>query len=196
MKRTTIVITVCILFQAVITSAQNDSTINKVKKEKLLFHSINNIGLLEGEAGSGLQLQTINGFQYKTWFIGAGVGLDYYSVRSIPLFLDVRKDILSKKIPLFIYADAGIHFPWMRKYNATLLPVPDYSNNGLYYDAGLGYRLPLKKYALAFSAGYSGKQYKSENLRYRPCTSGTCPPYKEQFDYKLRRLSIKAGWIF
>ena len=41
------------------------------------FHSINNVGLLEGQTGSAFQLQSINGMQYQSWFAGIGLGLDF-----------------------------------------------------------------------------------------------------------------------
>jgi hypothetical protein len=70
------------------------------------FHSINQLGLLEGQIGSAFQIQTINGAQYKSWFGGIGIGLDYYRFRSIPLFLDFRKDF-GKKISSFLFMQMG-----------------------------------------------------------------------------------------
>src|SRR5262245_27408802 len=77
------------------------------------FNSLAQLGILEGEAGTAFQLQTINGIQFKTWSAGIGVGLDYYKYRSIPLFLDLRKYILNKPRTPFLYADGGIHFAWV-----------------------------------------------------------------------------------
>src|SRR5690349_5998233 len=60
---------------------------------KLRYHAQNYIGLLEGEDKAAFQLQTIHGVQVKSWYAGAGVGLDYYMYRSIPVFFSVNKDI-------------------------------------------------------------------------------------------------------
>src|SRR5579862_3368717 len=74
---------------------------------KWQFNSINSVGLLEGETGSAFQLQTINGAQYKSWFAGMGLGLDFYRIRSIPLFADIRKEFGKGNNKLLVYADIG-----------------------------------------------------------------------------------------
>ena len=73
------------------------------KTSKIRFQSVINIGLLEGEKGSAFQLQTINGIKYKSWFVGAGVGLDYYRYRTIPLFAELRKEFLKSANKIFVY---------------------------------------------------------------------------------------------
>lgn len=77
------------------------------------FHSINNVGLLEGQTGSAFQLQSINGMQYKSWYAGIGLGLDFYRYRTIPLFLDIRKEFGSGSNKFFAYADGGVNFVWL-----------------------------------------------------------------------------------
>src|SRR5690242_4135427 len=76
------------------------------------FRSINLVGMNEGQGQTAFQLQTINGAEYKGWFAGVGVGLDYYNIRSVPLFFDLRKDIQNKKSTPFVYADAGVNYVW------------------------------------------------------------------------------------
>ena len=176
--------------------AQTDSIQDKKRDYRLRFHPLIVVGLLEGESGSALQLEAINGVQYKTWFAGIGTGIDYYFVRSVPVFLDVRKSFGIGRLPLFSYVDGGIHFPWVRKMNESF-GVPDDYSNGPFYEAGAGYRLSLKKgSALLFSAGYTEKKYSREAVQYYPCIAGPCPEVKQRFDYTLRRLAIKAGWFF
>lgn len=161
------------------------------------FQSNNQIGLLEGKTGSAFQLQTINGIRYKTWFAGVGAGLDYYHRRSIPLFVDIRKDILKNKKTPFLYADGGVNFSWGKEDGEGTWHV-EYGN-GHFYEAGLGYKFGLKNnMALFFSAGYSYKS--SVEKRYGvtycpflgPCVEGLI----ERFDYSLNRLSLKAGFSF
>ncbi len=79
-----LILAVCL---SVIVSAQQ-----KTGTGNWQFHSINNIGLLEGQTGSAFQLQSINGMQYKSWYAGIGLGLDFYRYRTIPLFIDFRKE--------------------------------------------------------------------------------------------------------
>ena len=82
-------------------------------QEKFVFHSQNFAGLLEGQAGSAFQLQTINGVQNKGWFTGIGAGLDYYRFRSVPLFLNMSKFLFDGK-KFFVSGNGGVNFPWLK----------------------------------------------------------------------------------
>jgi hypothetical protein len=167
------------------------------------FHSINNVGLLEGETGSAFQLQTINGAQYKSWFTGIGLGLDFYRIRSIPLFADIRKDFGKGNNKLFVYADMGINFSWATDQQKTSYMQNDKFSNGFYSDLGLGYRVASgKKNALMLSLGYSYKKtvesydqvYDGPGLIYTLTmqTDGS----REKINYSLNRLALKIGWEF
>jgi hypothetical protein len=81
MKLKIFIITFLIFLHCSISLAQKSET-----KKTILFHSINQVGILAGSSDATLQLQTINGINTKTWFAGLGVGLDYYYVRSVPFF--------------------------------------------------------------------------------------------------------------
>ena len=159
------------------------------------FQSILNIGLLEGQENSDFLIQSINGIQYKGWFAGIGAGVDYYRFRSIPVFLDIRKNILKKNFSPFVYADAGIHFPWAKDnesfyYGATM-------SNGLFYDAGIGMNFAINKnHGFTFSAGYSYKFAKETYSWPVNCLMGPCPEYKQTRSYDLNRVSMKVGWRF
>lgn len=167
--------------------------------KRYVFHSVNQVGVLEGESGSAFQLQTINGVQYKKWFVGMGTGLDYYSFRTIPLFADLRWHILNNKKTPFIYADAGTNFVWAKGNREAGWYKSDYKN-AFYGDAGIGYSIIFKKgTAFTISAGYTQKNFRENRTGYGPVVIDVYPPpppYSEKFNYKLRRLSIKAGLIF
>lgn len=160
------------------------------------FSSINQVGVLNGSKGAYFQLQTINGVRYKTWFAGVGAGIDYYTRRGFPVFLDVRKDIFDKRSTPFLYADAGIHLVYKQKEKLSQWYQNTYSN-GFYGDAGIGYKLGFRSAGgLLVSAGYS---YKNINRKYEYIT--TCPTarcYEDYFTYKnyYHRLSLKLGWQF
>ncbi len=166
------------------------------------FQSMVNVGLLEGETGSAFQLQTINGARYKSWFAGVGLGLDYYRIRTIPLFIDLRKEFGEKRDKLFIYADGGINFNWATDVQKSGYLPNEQFHNGFYSDLGLGYKtLVGNKSALIISLGYSYKKtsesYTTYNYyqNYYPInldqnSSG------EQINYNLNRLSMKIGWVF
>src|SRR3954451_20111827 len=78
----------CTSFYAV---AQLDTMGISKSCSKPLFQLVVNAGLLVGKSGRDFQVQAIPGIQYKSWFAGAGSGLDYYYWRTVPLFFDVRK---------------------------------------------------------------------------------------------------------
>ena len=163
------------------------------------FHSINSVGLLEGEAGSAFQLHTVNGVQYKTWFAGAGAGLDYYRFRGIPVFLDIRKMFPLATNTFFVYGDIGLHASWLtekqKNSNSYVAALTDF-NNGLYTDAGAGYQLCLgNKGALLISAGYSFKSIRGTQVDYSPM-SYDGPPIFTRLKYDLSRISVKMGLKF
>lgn len=159
------------------------------------FHSINNIGILEGQAGSAFQLQTINGAQYKSWFAGVGLGLDYYRYRTIPLFLNVRKEFGERTNKLFVYGDAGMNFYWERDKDIKQFPVNDKIKNGIYGEAGVGYKWKLnKRIRILLNAGYSYKNITEEGTYYymSPILAGMSYPV-EKINYNLNRIVLKVG---
>jgi hypothetical protein len=160
---------------------------------KPVFTSINTLGILEGQGGTSFTIQSINGIRLNTISIGAGVGLDYYIIRSVPVFLDVRKDLFSKRQTPFVYANAGTNLPWDQQVNYyEEVKV----KGGLYYEAGLGYSWPLKSTNIIVSLGYSYKAFEEQIKSMVFCFDGNCPELNEKRAYQLRRLSIKAGFRF
>lgn len=161
------------------------------------FSSQNYVGILEGESGTSLQLQTINGIRFKTWFAGAGLGLDYYYYRSIPAFISVSKFLNSSKLPLYFTGDIGMNFPWKNK-GTYYYENPGEFSPSLYWAGGMGYKFGFKKSgnALLLNLGYNYKRltqtYESVSL----CLVAPCPVYTEKYDYRLKRLSVKIGWMF
>ncbi|HVU85616.1 MAG TPA: hypothetical protein VHC50_12285 [Puia sp.] len=173
------------------------------KRNSIAFHSINQAGLLNGEAGSAFQVQTINGIQYRSWYAGIGAGIDYYRFRGIPLFADIRKAFGHTKNKFFIYGDAGIHFSWITDKEKNSLGPSAKLSNGLYLDGGIGYQAGIgNRNALLISVGYSYKQVKNETPAYyyyplyTTMITYTPPPSNTTIDYQLSRVSIKLGWEF
>jgi len=173
-------------------TAQQKSSANRWQ-----FHSINNVGLLEGQAGSAFQLQSINGVQYRSWFAGLGIGLDYYQFRGLPLFLDLRKMFRLSSNALFVYGDIGVHSNWMTDKQKTNNYIFSTQNvyNGVYVDAGGGYQINVgKTNAFLLSLGYSYKTLNGEQVDISPVYYGITPV--STYKYSMGRLSIKAGWRF
>lgn len=166
------------------------------EKTKPAFHAVGSVGLLEGDKSSSFQLQLLNGFEYKTWYGAIGTGLDYYFMRSIPLTGYLEKQV-SQRLPFFLYGSGGVHFIWRRDlpdeggwYNS------DY-NQGLYYDAGFGYRFMLaKNAAIRLSVGFSEKQVEETRTWQNFIWGQPAQTQKEIYDYRLKRLSIRGGFRF
>lgn len=165
------------------------------------FQSIANVGLLEGQTGSAFQLQTINGARYKSWFAGIGLGLDYYRFRTIPLFLDIRKEFGRGNNKFFMYADGGISFSWVTDMEKSGYWPDEQFHNGFYSDLGLGYRTSVgKNSAFLISLGYSYKKvnetYSNNYIPYNYLPDPGLLYDKEQINYSLNRVSMKIGWVF
>jgi hypothetical protein len=178
----------CLLLgQCVLTHAQQANSSNKLR-----FRSTNQIGFLSGEASTELQLQTVNGIQYKTYSMGIGVGLDYYKERSVPLFLNVQKNLLQKPSTPFVYADGGYHFAWPKEKAEEWIRKD--VEGGLYYDLGIGYRFPtFRTGAIHVSLGYNVKQMSEKINQNLWRSSFPLPEDFQRFDYTLRRYSFKMG---
>jgi hypothetical protein len=172
--------------------AQSDTAI---KTKDIQFGSVNQVGILEGEAGSYFLLQTINGLRIKKWFVGVGTGLDYYHFRSVPVFFDLRKQLTRVSIPLYVYGDVGVHFPWKKNTKDDWYRTE--FSNGWYYDIGLSYQFPLKQqYAIILSGGYAQKKMDENRYIVPYCINPPCAEIKEQYQYNFRRISVKAGLSF
>lgn len=184
------------IFWAAISQSQEVPGAVETKKKgcSCAFSSIYNVGLIEGGHGSSLQLQTVQGIRYGKWFAGIGAGLDYYHLRTIPLFLDIRREFFNGKNAPFIYADGGYHFAWARDKDKNQWSETDY-DGGLFYDVGLGYRISRRNNQKGFliSAGYSFK-YLQESHTSQVCINWACQEeINEWLRYKLNRLSLKIG---
>jgi len=167
------------------------------------FHSINNVGLLEGQAGSAFHLQTINGVQYKSWFTGAGVGLDSYRYRTIPLFLDIRKEFGKTPNKILLFGDAGINFYWARDRDVKQFYSNDKIKNGFYGELGAGYKFRLNaKMSIIFSGSYSYKTLEETggdyyyNMPFFLPGAAAYSPVAERIHYNLNRVLLKVGVEF
>ena len=172
-------------------------------KNKIRFSNISQAGFIAGGSTNSLLLQTINGISYKTLSLGAGAGIDYYYFKTIPLFIDVRKNILDKKETPFVYLDLGTNLPWDRSRTESQWQKSTYYN-GIFYDFGLGYKWTFKgSFALNFSLGYSQKHVKEAQetnfwawIDFPTIRPGGDNIDTYHFDYTFRRFSFKTGLSF
>lgn len=155
------------------------------------FASIENIGVVTGSSAVALQVQAINGVKYKTYRFGLGVGYDEYYFKTIPVFIDVRKNIFEKPQTPFVYFDLGTNF-LTKKDEGTMWESHSYKA-GLYLDAGVGYYWKLKgRPSFNISAGFS-KKHVDDMVSY---PFATIDPVPEKFSYHFNRVSLKLGLGF
>lgn len=159
------------------------------------FASYNSVGMLAGDRTVHGLLQSVNGLSLGPWFVGAGLGIDSYRFRTVPVFVDGRYLFGKGRNKWFLHADAGYHFPWVKDPEAGI--EQDFGG-GLYYDGGLGYQLNMTKrgWGMFFSVGFSEKWMEEERLLIPVCPGGGCDPRNEYYDYRFRRYSLKVGWKF
>lgn len=169
------------------------------KKPSHQFHSVNSLTLVNGSNSVSASLQSVNGFKKGAWFAGAGLGIDYYLYRTIPLFADIRYEFGKKKNKYFVYADAGININWVQDH---FIDNPSIWNgntsndfkNGIYNDLGLGCLVKMKKEnALVLAIGYSQKNLMETETYMDWRTSNLL---KRENTYHLKRVMIKIGWQF
>ena len=169
------------------------------KKKIYQFHSINSLGLINGNNGVSAAIQTVNGFTKGPWFAGIGLGLDYYQYRTVPVFADVRYEFGKKKSKFFVYGDAGINCSWVHEYyndwpSPWNLNRSNNFNNGLYTDAGIGLSAGFKNgNAFIVSLGYSRKTME-EKITYDDWRTGD--PQTDINTYRFNRVILKAGFKF
>jgi hypothetical protein len=166
---------------------------------KINFHSQNYVGLLEGEAGSSFQIQTINGVQWTSWFAGLGTGLDYYHFRTIPLFLSLNKNFKAAGNSFYILSDAGVNFAWVDRERSRFNDfISDKFTPALYWNEGMGYKAKIgtKDNAVLISLAYSYKHIKETTQVPVFCIAPPCLPVMEEYNYRLKRISIRVGWQF
>jgi hypothetical protein len=170
---------------------------NTNAQDKISFNSQNTIGLLEGGSGSAFQLQTINGITQKRWFAGLGTGIDYYYIRSIPLFLSVNHNFLNKNRTPFVSVDAGVNYAWVKKEQEAWGVINSDYTPSLYTGGSVGYKLGLKNNdAFLILIGYSFKELNEKREVQMFCINPPCQTTTEKYNYKLQRVSFRLGYQF
>lgn len=174
------------------------------QKLRPAFHSVEQVALVNGNHAVSGALQTVNGIGYGNWFMGIGVGIDFYRYRSVPLFFDLRRSLDMKNgNKLFVYADGGYNLPWVKR-DESVFSVWGWPSNtdykykgGLYMDAGFGYAVQVKGgNAFLLSTGYSHKYFSEKRITTSMTGENTERKDIQKFTYSMHRLMIKLGWQF
>lgn len=168
------------------------------QRRDLAYSGMFNVGALYGSNKTKLQAQTIHGIKYRGWFAGAGAGIDDYFQQSIPVFLDLRKDILAKENTPFVYLDGGANIVNKGTENEWQKTKMD---GGYFFEGGVGYKVDIgKNLALNFAGGYTFKSYEERFYNKKRLPT---PPYStdewvlaNENKYSLNRLVMKVGLQF
>ena len=174
------------------------------QSQKIRFASLTQLGLMAGDNDEVPSFQTVNGIRYKTYYAGAGAGLDYYFVKTVPVFFELRKDLFNKKETPYVYAAYGRSLPIAQEnspafgWGGPLVLRRDYKA-GSYLDLGIGYRVFSRTgLAASFSIGYSKKTLDEEQYYGRRIPGGPIVSEGNSvfYEYTLRRVSIRFGLGF
>ncbi len=158
------------------------------------------LGVLDGNQQNSFQFQALGGIVRKNWRIGIGAGVDYYKVRSVPVFADLRR-YFGGDNKAFVFINAGCNIPWAldKQYKVSFIPgsgsLKSKFEMGWYTDLGFGYDLGLgAKRNLSLSISYSMKTLSEQYNEFVWISGGTLPTSSpRKLDYTFQRLSIKAG---
>lgn len=175
----------------------------EAQQTKSRFYLLTQLGYLNGDNSANWQGTISGGIRKNGWSLGLGAGIDYYKVRTVPVFLDIRKDIINSKRPLFIYLNMGANLAAPRSVEYTnrmngwwITPQSSFTN-GVFGETGLGYTLySKKKTAIFVSAGYS---IKTVTESYTETIYRDFPPYGQGtitdrvLDYRFNRFVWKIG---
>jgi len=181
-------------FIAVSVSAQ-------VKPIKSNFYLLPQIALLNGDHSASGQVQVAGGFEKNGWGFGIGTGIDYYKVRTVPVFADLRKSF-GKNSAVFSYLNIGSNLAWPLESQYSTGYIWELGGkrsdfgNGLYTDLGIGYTIRGKKReGIVLSLGYSAKTI--NETRYVTIYR-EFPPYipetrETKLDYTFNRIAFRLG---
>jgi hypothetical protein len=169
-------------------------------QQKLKFHSQNYISALGGEFDAAIQFSTINGLQHGLYFGGVGTGIDYYYLRSVPLYLSFSRYLNDKRNTPYLTLDGGTNFLWDK---STASGYNFYRDDGdftpsLYYAAHAGYKMGVTKKSgsVLMSLGFSAKKLKERINTGGPCWFPPCPTSEQTINYNFNRFIFRLGWLF
>jgi hypothetical protein len=127
-------------------------------------------GLLKGSNPAKCFVFTTQGIAYKNYTFSIGSGVDFYSFRSVPLFIDAKRKFGNRAVEPFIQAAAGINITSPNSTDAKILyqyAGGDF-NTGFFAKTGGGLIFGAQKNPkVLLSAGYS---YKTSSYKYQPFT--------------------------
>lgn len=176
--------------------ACGQSNIDKKIKCFTKFRSVNSISILHGSTTTSVSYISVNGFQNKKLFAGIGTGVDYYFHTSVPLFLEGRYNLTNRKNKIQLTADGGLNFALAKQNNKYESKTGNYKA-GIFLGAGLDYEIPVHHNAMILGFALSNKHIIQmvENNTWNPVLN-RIENVPVKYDYQLKRIAIKLGWVF
>ena len=158
-------------------------------------------GMLNGSYQTTGYLLTTHGVAMKTWKLSMGTGIDFYRIRTVPVFLELRKEIGKGVNRPFLYTAAGGSFVWTteRQESESMGWEMQKSSfqNGFYSRAGAGMIFNAAKHnRLAVSLGWSYKTI-GEKFSQTDWIWGIWPqPNEHNIRYRLHRVQFGVHLLF
>ncbi len=159
-------------------------------------------GLLNGDQYVSGQVTLVGGIERNGWGFGIGSGVDYYKVRTVPVFIDLRRSFTINKWPLFAYANVGWNIAaplstQLRTSGGWWYQADNKYNSGWLGEAGFGYSF-LNKQKKDFQLGL-GFSTKTLEETYTETVYRDFPPYgstqeQRRLNYTFNRVILKIGY--
>lgn len=167
------------------------------------YYIIPQAGFLYGDQRVDGQGIVAGGIEYKGWGLGIAAGIDWYKVRTVPVLIDIRRNLPVARQPLFVYGNLGwnIAAPLDKQYYfaGSVDMRGNRFTHGMYGEAGLGYALLNRsKKGFLLSLGFTSK---TVTERFRETIYIMQPPYttvetERRLDYTFNRFIFKLGYKF
>lgn len=177
---------------------------NLLFAQKPAFYLAPQVGLLNGNSHAGKMFGLTAGLATTDWVYGIGASIDYYKLRSVPVYAEVKRMLGNNKNTPFLYANAGINMDWVlanqhyHQHNwGWGAPLTDCNfSNGHFLETGAGVNIKNKEgKGFSLSLGYSSKSLSeswTENI-WDPLENKFTPTLRAN-KYSLNRVVFKVGF--
>jgi len=161
------------------------------------YYNVTQFGWLLGSNQHTFGVQMINGVAVKRYYAGIGVAYDRYGYKSLPVFADLRYNLLPGKTSILqVYGNAGINNPL----NSDELPRKygngeDYNTfkKSFYGEAGVTYLLTIgDNLCFNVGAGYNYKTFKYRQHAY--IGSGVLTETYTDYTYRYSKYVLRIGF--
>ncbi|NCD12740.1 MAG: hypothetical protein EOL93_09315 [Epsilonproteobacteria bacterium] len=177
------------------------------KNQKYLYHNITEMGFLAGPISNTrpapFTILNINGIQvHPSFAVGTGIGIEFIEETYMPVLLDLRYDLRTKKVSPFIGFQAGYNIALSKETTiypnylydfglSSIIPNPNYPygpyhpRGGILLNPFIGFKNMFNEnLGFIFSVGY-----RFQRMKY------TTEYSNNNLQIEYHRLAIKFGFI-